>query len=224
MRTIPCATLPFLFLCVALPVQAQLTSPQIGWQAELSKLAHNVSGTVTILDENTVQVDDFTYDGGGIDVFFYLGKENTRDSFKTGLKIGSNLLTHVYNGSEPPFMIDLPAGNTLEGWNAISVWCVTASANFGSGTFGPTIAPLEGDFNNDGWVDSADYVAWRNGLGGDYDENDYADWRANFGAVSPAAAQNPGAFSMASVPEPALFPLLMTLAALGLLGGRRFIA
>ena len=77
------------------------------------------------------------------------------------------------------------------------------------GTFAPAIAPLEGDFNDDGWVDSADYVAWRNGLGGVYDENDYADWRANFGAISPAAAPNPGAFPMASVPEPALFPLLI---------------
>lgn len=31
--------------------------------------------------------------------------------------------------------IELPAGNTLDGYNAISLWCLPAQANFGSGTF-----------------------------------------------------------------------------------------
>ena len=34
---------------------AALISPQIGWQAALSQLAHNVSGTATILDEDTIR-------------------------------------------------------------------------------------------------------------------------------------------------------------------------
>ena len=38
MRTIFHTTLLIVFLGVAFPVHAQLTSPQIGWQAELTKL------------------------------------------------------------------------------------------------------------------------------------------------------------------------------------------
>src|SRR3990172_8636896 len=116
-------------------VQGQLTSPQVGWRAELSRVAHNVSGTVTILDDNTVQVDDFTYDGAGLDVYFYLGASDSKPAFISGLPIGPQLLGTAFNGSQPPLVIDLPVGETLEGWNAVSVWCVTASVNFGSGTF-----------------------------------------------------------------------------------------
>jgi hypothetical protein len=43
------------------------------------------------------------------------------------------------------------------------------------------ISPLPGDFNNDGLVDAADYVAWRE-RGGSQD--DYNVWRSNFGSRS----------------------------------------
>jgi hypothetical protein len=204
-----------LFLSVAASAQAQLTSPQVGWQAELSRLAHNVSGRVTILDANTLQVDGFTYDGGGIDVFFYLGHENTRTSFQSGLRIGPQLLGTAYNGTGPPLVLDLPTGQTLEGWNAISVWCVTAAANFGSGTFAP-----RGDFNDDGSVDAADYVTWRNGLGGEYEAAHYAQWRAHFGTVSAAVTSALGAFSTDAVPEPGTMRLFVATSMLGLLWAR----
>jgi hypothetical protein len=39
----------------------------------------------------------------------------------------------------------------------------------------------QGDFNNDGSVDAADYVTWRNGMEPIYNEVDYNVWRAHFG-------------------------------------------
>jgi hypothetical protein len=218
-RTIYYAILLIVALFVAKSADAQLTSPQVGWRAEFTKIpttSHNVSGSVSIVDENTVRVDNFTYDGGGLDVRFYLGHENTTNAFKSGLAIGSQLFGTSYDGTQLPLVIDLPAGQTLEGWNAISVWCVDVSVSFGSGTFVPANSPLEGDFNDDGWVDSADYVVWRNGLGGAYQPNDYDEWRANFGASSAtAAAPNPAPFPMISVPEPAILPLLVALGTMG---------
>ncbi|WP_425397886.1 lamin tail domain-containing protein [Aeoliella sp.] len=89
------------------------------------------------------------------------------------------------------------------------------------------VAPgLEGDFNDDGVVNIADYVVWRNNLGGDentvlpagsgngngtVDAADYALWKENFGAESGALAgvQN------VSVPEPSA----LALAALLVIGG-----
>ncbi len=69
---------------------------------------------------------------------------------------------------------------------------------------------LIGDFNNDGVVDAADYVVWRNAsptatlpndrTPGVVDASDYADWRANFGKTQPASG---AALGGNPVPEPA---------------------
>lgn len=78
----------------------------------------------------------------------------------------------------------------------------------------------KGDYNGNGRVDAADYVAWRNmqstgviggGLPGDGNENgivddsDYNIWRAHFGAI---AVSGMGA---ANVPEPSSLALLLLL-------------
>jgi hypothetical protein len=47
---------------------------------------------------------------------------------------------------------------------------------------------IDGDFNTDGTVDAADYIAWRNGLGTTYSQADYDAWRANFGRSAAGAA------------------------------------
>lgn len=60
-----------------------------------------------------------------------------------------------------------------------------------------------GDFNGDGLVDAADYTVWRDGLGSEYDMNDYADWKNNFGENSTS-----GNTTAATVPEPASWVML----------------
>ena len=137
--------------------QAQLTSPQVGWIAQLSREFHDVSGLITVLDEDTLLVQDFTYDGGGPTVYFYLGSEDTAAAYNSGLEIGSLLTGTVYDGTQEDFEIDLPSGQTLEGWNAISVWCSDFSVNFGSGTFlDQVIVDQPADFNDDLYVDGLD--------------------------------------------------------------------
>ena len=54
-------SIAMLVLVSTSPAHAQLTSPQIGWEAELSTLFHDVSGTVSVLDPNTLLFNDFTY-------------------------------------------------------------------------------------------------------------------------------------------------------------------
>jgi hypothetical protein len=74
--------------------------------------------------------------------------------------------------------------------------------------------PLAGDYNRDGWVDAADFVAWRDTLGqfvtnfgaadgsgnGRIDQADYDVWMANFGATDESGAS----LAAAAAPEPAL--------------------
>jgi len=79
---------------------------------------------------------------------------------------------------------------------------------------------LDGDYNCDGSVDAADYVAWRATLGqtgsglaadgnrnGEVDEVDYTIWRANFGRTSSAHATRSAAAPNA-LPEPSAALLL----------------
>jgi Electron transfer DM13 len=110
-----------------------------GWEAPLATFGHGVRGTVTIVDADTFRVDNFHYDGRGISVFFYLGTSDLRTAFSAGLQTGPQLLRSTPYVNES-LTIDLPPGRTLADFQAISVWCVAAGANFGSGTF---VSPRE---------------------------------------------------------------------------------
>jgi hypothetical protein len=81
--------------------------------------------------------------------------------------------------------------------------------NYGTGSlFDPTqivlsnFAPpsLVGDYNQDDIIDAADYVVWRKMNG---PQQDYDDWRENFGASGAGGSLGFGdAFSQPAVPEP----------------------
>jgi hypothetical protein len=71
----------------------------------------------------------------------------------------------------------------------------------------PFVDGLQGDFNNNGTVDAADYVIWRDGLGGEFEPQDYEVWRANFGT-----SLGSGGNAATAVPEPAgLVPIVLML-------------
>lgn len=112
-----------------------------GWEAELSTLFHGVSGTVRIVDEFTLEVENFTYDGGGIAVFFWLDDPDSPGpdpDYAIGTPIGSNLVGMQFNGDS--FQID--TGNeSLDGHDGISVWCTLAKVSFGDGAFQPVPEP-----------------------------------------------------------------------------------
>lgn len=147
-----------LMSCLSQLAIAQMM-PGIGYQTALSTGSHNVSGTVSVLDANTIVVEDFTFDGAGLSVFFYLGTSDT--TFSSGLPIGPELVGTVFDGTQDSFTIDLPAGTTVDGYNAVSVWCVVADVSFGDGTFSAP-ALLAGDLNLDGavnFLDIAPFIA-----------------------------------------------------------------
>jgi hypothetical protein len=80
------------------------------------------------------------------------------------------------------------------------------------------VATVPGDFNFDRTVDSADYVAWRKGLGTLYSPSHYDIWRTNFGSsLGPGSGEAlPSAAPLsAAVPEPTALSLAaLTLAPL----------
>jgi hypothetical protein len=84
--------------------------------------------------------------------------------------------------------------------------------DFSYGTMAAAVRNLAGDFNLDGVVDGADYVVWRDGLGGPspkFTQADYNLWRSNFGTTSSASGSGSAVSANAAVPEPATLVLLM---------------
>ncbi|MCB9850343.1 MAG: DM13 domain-containing protein [Phycisphaerales bacterium] len=148
------------FVAAGARAVADSAYPRAGWVADLSTIFHAVNGTVTIVDATTLQVDHFTYDGGGPAVYFYLGAEDTDDAYFGGLEIQPHL-TRAYN--DESFTLTLPSGSTLDGYTAVSVWCAQFSVNFGSGVF-EFADPSDAD--NDGDIDIDDYAMFEDCMAG----------------------------------------------------------
>jgi hypothetical protein len=92
-----------------------------------------------------------------------------------------------------------------------------------SGLLTVQFPPVPGDYNQNGVVDAADYVVWRDKLGSGIalpnddtvgvGQDDYTRWRSNFG-------QHAGSGSIANVPEPSAI-VLAALLVVTLRGRRR---
>ncbi len=108
----------------------------------------------------------------------------------------TNLNTFLFDGpqTQGSKRVEMGAGNILRYTSGGGVF---RSNNTGTNTnvagveFNGTTTPIDGDYNNNGWVDAADYVVWRNAgpadvlpndpTSGTVDDTDYTTWRGNFG-------------------------------------------
>lgn len=113
--------------------ECESTHPKIGQVATFSTFAHQVAGTAVIVDDCTIRVDDFVFDGQGIDVRFYSGLGG---DYLNGFSMSEADIRRPegYDGSEVVYA-QLPEGRTLDELDGISVWCVPVSASFGDGLF-----------------------------------------------------------------------------------------
>ena len=106
------------------------THPLVGTSAEFSNIAHDISGTLTVIDDRTLEVSDFTYDGFGVTVFFYTGTDGDyRDGSPGAGPIGTQLNGRPFNGET--IRLTIPDNLTLDDFNGISVWCIPFSTSFG---------------------------------------------------------------------------------------------
>jgi fibronectin-binding autotransporter adhesin len=175
-----------------------------------------------ILDEGGSLVTEFV--SGLIDPLAIAGNLNlsalANSLTVTGTGTGTSWVIATYTGSLTGTFESITSGFSID-YGSGSNSQITLSA-------GPMGVP--GDYNQNGVVDSADYVLWRNSVGpgslpneggispGVVDTADYNFWRARFGATSAAGSGIGGSL----VPEPgSLYAIAAALVGLVGTGTRR---
>lgn len=126
------ATVPLAPAPAAAPSACEKTNAKVGQVATLSTRAHGVSGKVVVVDNCTLEIRNFSYDGGGLSrVFVYGGRAG---NYAAGFPIGNNLRGTSF--ANQTLTITLSAGD-LDKMDGVSIWCLDANANFGDGFFAP---------------------------------------------------------------------------------------
>ncbi|TWT45107.1 Electron transfer DM13 [Phycisphaerae bacterium RAS1] len=98
----------------------------IGQTVELTTRLHNASGTLRVVDARTLQVDNFTFDGGGIDVFVV---GSATGDYAGGVKLSADLIRDGGYNNET-LTLPLPDGVELADVRHVSIWCQTAGISF----------------------------------------------------------------------------------------------
>eukprot|EP00877_Chromochloris_zofingiensis_P010197 jgi/Chrzof1/5430/Cz16g02210.t1 len=102
--------------------------PYVGLVGKLTELEHKVSGTITILDDCSFRVTDFTYDGKAPAAYWW-GAPDVDRLYQEGFALDSNRLKSSSNGVT--VVIELSPGVTWDKVKVISVWCEAFAADFG---------------------------------------------------------------------------------------------
>ncbi|XP_075210705.1 protein Skeletor, isoforms B/C [Lycorma delicatula] len=101
----------------------------------LQEYAHGIRGTVYAVDETTLFVKGFSYDGTGPDAFFWVG--NSARPSPEGYIVP---YPEDYTGRDPPVLekfnrqdviLRLPLGKRIRDIKWLSVWCRRFTVNFG---------------------------------------------------------------------------------------------
>jgi len=107
-----------------------------GATAVLSGRFHGVQGTATVVDACTITLENFHFDGDGLEVRVYVGQAGR---YSDGYAISADLRRPApYRGETLTLALprDAPA------FDGISIWCVPAGISFGDGEFKSRMRPM----------------------------------------------------------------------------------
>ena len=109
----------------------EATHAKVGQTATLSTHAHGVSGNARVVDNCTIELTEFHFDGGGVDARMYLALDG---DWETGFPVSDNLVgDHVF--VDETMTLKLPTQRSLDDMNGIALWCIPFAAAFGNGQF-----------------------------------------------------------------------------------------
>lgn len=105
------------------------THELVGATAEFNGRFHDVAGTLEVVDDCTLRINNFEFDGQGLDVRLYARMPG--GTFEQGIPLTNDLRKDGgYNGTT--LDVPLPEGIMLDEIEAVSVWCVSVNEDFGN--------------------------------------------------------------------------------------------
>ncbi|KAL0861171.1 hypothetical protein ABMA27_009654 [Loxostege sticticalis] len=111
----------------------------------LTQYAHGIRGTVYAVDENTVFVRGFAYDGTGPDAYFWVGDSPQPSPEGTLVPYPEDYTTRdppiLTAHSNSDILLRLPGGTRLRDIKWLSVWCRRFTVNFGDVFIPPGLDP-----------------------------------------------------------------------------------
>lgn len=113
-------------------IDCQKSHTLVGKTFELISRSHEVAGTVRVLDDCTLLISNFNFDGKGRLVEVFAGQDG---DFSQGSSISRDLYrpTQAYESAE--LLIRLPQGQTFDDFNSLSIWCTEVGVSFGDVVF-----------------------------------------------------------------------------------------
>lgn len=134
------------FVCAALCLVASTSAEKIKL-GDIETFHHGAGGEVFALDEKTLMIKDFTYDGAGPDAFFWVGPEGTPSNVPDETK--TKILAHPYvepgyyeyrdqsapilkGAAKEQITLRLPENMKVGDIKWLSVWCRKFSVDFGN--------------------------------------------------------------------------------------------
>merc|ERR1719197_411003 len=118
------------FACLLVAVSATCASTHalVGFEGQLSTKSHLVGGTVKILNDCTIEISSFTFDGFAPQTYIW-GLTTAPTAGNTGFRLSNTKITQT---SGTILITPLPSGVTLDSFSWISVRCEAVSLDMGS--------------------------------------------------------------------------------------------
>lgn len=107
--------------------------PSVGKVSQFETFHHEVGGTLHVIDDCTLEIRNFRYDGLGPSVLFYAGR--SRD-YEDGAVFNFPFRLNGNDFRNARLRLRLPDGQSLDDFDSLSVWCFDFRVNFGDVYFG----------------------------------------------------------------------------------------
>lgn len=108
----------------------------VGKRAPLTGYAHDISGYISVVDDCTLELTEFNYDGAGLDVKLIAGEAGVSgdDQYVNGTVLSEDLRKSG-GYADATVSIPLPTSVTLDDFTNMSLWCVSVGENFADASF-----------------------------------------------------------------------------------------
>lgn len=102
---------------------------RVGERFTLTGRQHGVEGVVTVVDDCTLTISEFAFDGGGLDVRAIVAPDLAGLADDDARVVLSSDLRRSGGYVDAAFSVTLPEDVAIDDVGAFSIWCLPAAAN-----------------------------------------------------------------------------------------------